>query len=163
MTDRGAAQAVGLNPDTIAYTKSKPCVRAYMVEHRGAVEQQLVEQETEGLRQSNLGREQILARLWEIANLGPEMSRGSITGQVKALAMIVAIESLIPDRSAGSSAKESAPPPPTIAFNPSQSAFANHLSPLETTPSKPTAPMYVSAPDTRVPFSIKKYPNARRR
>ncbi len=83
-----------------------------MVEHRGAVEQQLVEQETEGLRQSNLGREQILARLWEIANLGPEMSRGSITGQVKALAMLVAIESLIPDRSAGSSAKESAPPPP---------------------------------------------------
>jgi hypothetical protein len=111
MTDRAAAQAVGLNPDTAAYTKSKPRVRAYMIEHRAAVQQQLVEQETEGLRRLNLGREQVLARLWEIANLGPEMTRGSITGQVKALSMIVAMQSLIPDRRAGSSEKKSAPPP----------------------------------------------------
>jgi hypothetical protein len=59
----------------------------------------------------NLGREQVLARLWEIANLSPEMTRGSITGQVKALSMIVAIQGLIPDRRAGSSEKTSAPPP----------------------------------------------------
>jgi hypothetical protein len=32
MTDRRAAEAVGLNPDTAAYTKSKPRVRAYMLE-----------------------------------------------------------------------------------------------------------------------------------
>jgi hypothetical protein len=82
-----------------------------MIEHRAAVQQQLVEQETEGLRRLNLGREQVLARLWEIANLGPEMTRGSITGQVKALSMIVAMESLIPDRRAGSSENKSAPPP----------------------------------------------------
>ncbi len=118
MTDRGAAQAVGLNPDTAACTKSKPRVRAYMVEHRAAVQQQLVEQETdlsrravEGLRRLNLGREQVLARLGEIANLGPEMTRGSISGQVKALSMIVAMQSLIPDRRAGSSENKSAPPP----------------------------------------------------
>jgi hypothetical protein len=111
MTDRRAAQAVGLNPDTAAYTKSKPRVRAYMIEHRAAVQQQLVEQETEGLRRLNLGREQVLARLWEIANLGPEITRGSITGQVKALSMIVAMQSLIPDRRAGSSEKQSTPPP----------------------------------------------------
>jgi len=48
MTDRAAALAVGLNPDTAAYVKSKPLVRAYMAEHRAtAIEQQLVEQETE--------------------------------------------------------------------------------------------------------------------
>ena len=117
MTDRSAAEAVGLNPDTAAYTKAKPRVRAYMLEHRAAVHQQLVEQETEGLRRLNLGREQVLARLWEIANLSPEMTRGSITGQVKALSMIVAMQGLIPDRLAGSSSpqraseKKSAPPP----------------------------------------------------
>ena len=49
MTDRRAAEAVGLNPDSAAYTKSKPRVRAYMLEHRAAVQQQLVEQEAEGL------------------------------------------------------------------------------------------------------------------
>ena len=30
MNDRRAAEAVGLNPDTAAYTKAKPRVRAYM-------------------------------------------------------------------------------------------------------------------------------------
>ena len=42
----------------------------------------------------------MLARLWEIANLSPDMTRGSVTGQVKALSMIVAMEDFIPDRRA---------------------------------------------------------------
>ncbi len=98
MNDRRAAEAVGLNPDTAAYTKAKPRVRAYMIEHRAAVSERLVDQEAEGLRKLNLGRDQILARLWELANLNPEATRGSMAGQIKALAMIVAIEGLIPDR-----------------------------------------------------------------
>jgi hypothetical protein len=114
MTDRQAAEAVGLNPDSAAYIKSKPSVRAYMLEHRAAVQQQLVQQEAdlsrlsrpaaeravEGLHRLNLDREKVLARLWEIAYLSPEMTRGSITGQVKALTMIVAMQNLIPDRRA---------------------------------------------------------------
>ena len=111
MTDRRAAEAVGLNPDSAAYTKAKPRVRAYMLEHRAAVQRQLVQQEAEGLRRLNLDREQVLARLWQIANLSPEMTRGSITGQVKALSMIVAMQNLIPDRLAVSSEKKSAPAP----------------------------------------------------
>jgi hypothetical protein len=116
MTDRHAAEAVGLNPDSAAYTKSKPRVRAYMLEHRAAVQQQLVQQEAEGLRRLSLDREKVLARLWEIANLSPEMTRGSITGQVKALSMIVAMQNFIPDRPAvdrlaSSSEKKSAPAP----------------------------------------------------
>ena len=95
MNDRRAAEAVGLNPDTAAYTKAKPRVRAYMIEHRAAVREKLVDQEAEGLRKLNLGRDQILARLWELANLNPEATRGSMAGQIKALAMIVAIEGLI--------------------------------------------------------------------
>jgi hypothetical protein len=100
MTDRQAAEAVGLNPDSAAYTKAKPRVRAYMLEHRAAVEQQLVQQEADGLHRLKLDREQVLDRLWEIANLSPEMTRGSITGQVKAISMIVAMENFIPDRRA---------------------------------------------------------------
>jgi hypothetical protein len=100
MTDRHAAEAVGLNPDSAAYTKSKPRVRDYMLQHRAAVQQQLVQQEADGLRRLNLDREQVLDRLWEIANLSPEMTRGSITGQVKALSMIVAMQNFIPDRRA---------------------------------------------------------------
>jgi hypothetical protein len=115
MTDRHAAEAVGLNPDSAAYTKSKPHVRAYMLEHRAAVQQQLVQQEADGLRRLSLDREQVLARLWEIANLSPEMTRGSITGQVKALSMIVAMQNFIPDRLAVSEKKSTpAPTPPQI-------------------------------------------------
>jgi hypothetical protein len=90
--------AVGLNPDTAAYTKSKPRVPAYMIEHRNTVREKLVDQEAEGLRKLNLGRDQILTRLWELANLSHEVTRGIIPGQIKALSMIVAIEGLIPDR-----------------------------------------------------------------
>ncbi len=123
MTDRHAAEAVGLNPDSAAYTKSKPHVRAYMLEHRAAVEQQLVQQEAhlsrcsvEQLHRLSLDRERVLDRLWEIANLSAEMTRGSINGQVKALSMIIAIEGLIPDRRAAdrlsvSLEKKSSPAP----------------------------------------------------
>jgi hypothetical protein len=111
MTDRQAAEAVGLNPDTAAYTKSKPRVRAYMIEHRAAVREKLVDQEADGLRKLNLGRDQILNRLWELATLSHEETRGSIAGQIKALAMIVAIEGLIPDRRLTPSATQPAAPP----------------------------------------------------
>jgi hypothetical protein len=111
MNDRRAAEAVGLNPDTAAYIKSKPRVRAYMIEHRAAVQQRLVDQEADGLRKLNLGRDQILARLWELANLSHEVTRGIIAGQIKALAMIVAIEGLIPDRRLSPSGTQPAAPP----------------------------------------------------
>jgi hypothetical protein len=185
MTDQQAAEAVGLNPATAAYIKSKPCVRAYMLE-----------QET--VPRFHLGREQVLDRLWELASLGPEITRGSITGQVKAMSMIVAIEGLIPDRRAASAEKNSAPPPrkatidqsawlreqqakingqpnpasdqedqeeaglgvpqaepaPGPTFDPGESTFASETQ---------STPYAAFAPDTRVPFSIKKNPFAPRR
>ena len=209
-TDRDAAQAVGLNPDTAAYTKSKPRVRAYMLEHRAAMQQQVLDQESERLRRQELRREQVLDRLWEIAKLSPEMTRGSITGQVKAISMIVAIEGLIPDRRAGSAENKSTPPlpqadiypaawrgrqqeenidappdpvlaeeepglahpettpnsmgdappppsmPPSPAHDLSESVIANSFSSSETTPSTSHVPAFFAAPDTRIPFSIKK-------
>ncbi len=89
-----------------------PRVRAYMLEHRAAVKEKLVDQEADlsrlprlavgravdGLRKLNLGRDQILARLWELATLSHEATRGIIAGQIKALSMIIAIEGLVPDR-----------------------------------------------------------------
>ena len=96
MNDRRAAEAVGLNPETAAYTKSKPRVRAYMTEHRAAVREKLVDEEADRLRKLNLGRDRILTRLWELAALSSEATRGSIAGQIKALSMISAIEGLIP-------------------------------------------------------------------
>ena len=116
MTDRQAAEAVGLNPDTAAYTKAKPRVVAFMHQHRAAVRERLVQQETEEVRRQNQSREKVLARLWDIADLDPETTRNSASAQIKALAMIVAIEGLIPsrttnDRRAVSAQNQSAPPP----------------------------------------------------
>jgi hypothetical protein len=207
MTDRDAAQTAGLHPSTAAYTKTRPRVRAYLLEHRAAVEQPIVQQSTEALRPSDNGREQVLARLWHIANLSPQMTRGSLTGQVKAIAMIIAIQGLIPDRrTAGRPEKPSAAPPAPAPFykaawlreqeqpttqaeskpapakkddpapadpqptpgsppEPSASAAANPFTTPSTTRQTtswvPDA-LFDSAPDTRVPFSIKSNPFTRR-
>ena len=113
MTDRRAAEAAGLNPDTAAYTKSKPRVRAYLLELSAAVRRQLVEQDAGQQSRLNQSRDRVLARLWEIANLDPEMTRGSMSGQVKALSLIAAIEDLIPARRAASAQNKPSPPPVT--------------------------------------------------
>jgi hypothetical protein len=116
MTDRHAAEAAGLNPDTAAYIKSKPRVRAYKLEHHAAVQQQLVEQDTEQRRRLTLNRDRVLARLWEIADLDPEQTRNGMSAQVKALSMIIAIEGLIPDRRAVAAPNKPAPAPTNPPF-----------------------------------------------
>ena len=114
ITDRQAAEAVELNPDTAAYTKAKPRVVAFMHDHRADVLERLVQQQVEEVRRQNQSREQVLARLWQIANLDPEMTRNSASAQIKALSMIVAIEGLISPgtngRRAGSSEKSASLP-----------------------------------------------------
>jgi hypothetical protein len=118
MTDRQAAEAAGLNPNTAAYTKSKPRVRAYLLEHSTAVRQQLVEQDADQQNRLTQTRDRILARLWELANLAPEMTRGSMSGQVKALSLIAAIEGLIPGRRPASAQNKPAPAPVTADIYP---------------------------------------------
>jgi hypothetical protein len=167
MNDRQAAKAVGFNPDTAANTKSKPRVRDYMLEHRAATHGQNVQQETEELRRLNQSRQRVLARLWDIANMDPERTRSSMSAQIKALSMIVAIEGLIPDRNAdrraGSAQNKSAPPPVHPQTGPAVAAADAPLdrpfSPPEATPSAPHAAVPASAPDNRVSSSIAKKPD----
>jgi hypothetical protein len=184
MTDRCAAGAAGLNPDTAAYTKAK--LVAYMQGHEAPVLQQFVAQETTEPRRCTITRDQVLTRLWEISAIGPEITRGSLAGQVKALSMIAAIEGLIPDRRAASAQNQPAPPPVTAdiyesewlrarrtgetveprpavpqeepASGPSSGSAPPTQEPTHApTPSfAPRVPMADHvAPDTRVPFSIK--------
>jgi len=139
MTDRQAAEAVGLNPETAAYTKSKPRVRAYMSEHRAAVSERLVDQEAQGLRKLNLSRDQILTRLWELATLSHEATRGIIAGQIKALSMIVAIEGLIPDRRLPRSGTQPAAPPVEPDIYESQWRRKQEHQPVGEEPTDPVA------------------------
>ena len=166
-------------------------------------------------------REQVLNRLWEVANLSPDMTRGSVTGQVKALSIIVAIQNFVPARHASPSRRlygkqtrscvcqranlssrvasqaashnhrppakpcprrrpaEVRPPllsPSTLARPracperrrmgasdpaPSQPTFAHRVPLADGVP--PYVPLFNSAPDTRVPFSIKVNPFKHRR
>jgi hypothetical protein len=137
MNDRNAAEAVGLNPETAAYTKAKPRVRAYMIEHRAAVSERLVHQEADGLRKLNLGRDQILTRLWELATLSHEATRGIIAGQIKALSMIVAIEGLIPERRLSPSGTQPAAPPAEAQIYNSESRREQQHQPLGEEPGQP--------------------------
>jgi hypothetical protein len=150
MTDRRAAEAVGLNPETAAYTKAKPCVRAYMLEHRAAVRERLVDQEAQSLPKLNFGRDQILNRLWELATLSHEATRGSIAGQMKALALIAAIEGLIPDRRLSPSRAQPAAPPVEVDIyeadwlrkqkQPAVRSQAIPLPPWKPSPPRPSRP-----------------------
>jgi hypothetical protein len=80
--------------------------------HPANIQEKLVDQHAEGLRELNPVRDRVLARLWELANLSPEATRGSIAGQIKAMTMIVAIEGLIPDRRRPQAPSQPAAPPP---------------------------------------------------
>ena len=146
MTDRQAAQAAGLNPETAAYTKAKPRVREYMLEHRAAVNEKFEQQQTEDARRMNLQRERVLARLWQIADLDPERTRNSVSAQMKALSMIVAIEALIPDR------------------NKDRRAVPVQNKPVADVPADPGTPRPETAPSTppvrvQVPSSSEKKPD----
>jgi hypothetical protein len=154
LTDRKAAEAVGLNPDSAGHTKAKPQVRAYLLEHRAAAQQQLLQQDAKEQPRPNIDRQQVLDRLWEIANLSPEITRGSVTGQVKALTIIVAMENFIPNRLAATAEKKPFAPTPQIyasgAAGPSQSTTLK--APV------PYVPLFNSVPDLGVDFSTKKTP-----
>jgi hypothetical protein len=151
MNDRRAAEAVGLNPDTAAYTKSMPRVRAYMIEHRAAVTERLVDQEAAGLRKLNLGRDQILARLWELATLSHEVTRGIIAGQIRALSMIVAIEGLIPDRRLSPSRTQPAAPPVEADIYSSEWLRKQQHQPAAEEPGDPVAGTKTSPAAPQVP------------
>ena len=173
MTDRQAAEAVGLNPDSAAYTKSKPQVRAFMLQHCAAVQKELVQQDAnlspravEEQHRLSLDRKQVLERLWEIAKMSPETTRGSVTGQVKALAMIIAMENFIPNRPALSSGNKSAacqsPTSPPAQYQkrpllpgPCQSPLAK---PIPSKAPVPYVPLFTSIPDLGVDFPTKKPP-----
>src|ERR1700677_91944 len=111
MTDRSAAEAVGLNPESAAYTKAKPRVHAYMAEHRAALREKLVLEESEGLRKLNVGRDKVLELLWNLANLPPDVTRGNINGQLKAVAMFAAMGGLFTAASEAEPERASAPSP----------------------------------------------------
>jgi hypothetical protein len=157
MNDRRAAEAVGLNPETAAYTKAKPRVRAYMIEHRAAVKERLVDQEADlsrravdGLRNLNLGRDQILARLWELATLSHEVTRGIIAGQIKALSMIVAIEGLVPS---GMNARRFSPPAAQPAASPVEPDIPDWLRKQQHEPAseEPSDPVASTKPQPAAP------------
>jgi hypothetical protein len=223
MTDRQAAETAGLDPDSADSTKSRPPVHAYIQKHQAAAQQKLVDQSddpsplprpaVEDHHPFHVSRGQILNRLWEIGNINPEITRGSLSGQVKAISMIVAIVGLIPDRRAASAHKPATLPvtadiyeaewlrnqrsgknvdpqpnqPPThqeavsepssMPGGPTPTAepiplpaadVSQHWAvPGSGTPTPSLAPRVPMAdycsPDTRVPFSIKRNPFARRR
>ena len=161
MNDRRAAETLGMNPNTAAYTKAKPRVRAYMIEHRAEVREKLVDQEADGLRRLNIGRDQILKRLWELATLSHKATRGTITGQMKAMSMIVAIEGLIPDRRnspsgtpfAAPSVKADIDPAASLHEQQHQPPAASRVSdPEPTTPPAPEPADTIPSPSPINPF-----------
>ncbi len=85
LTDRDAAEAVGISPGQAAYVKAKPRVKDYMEEHRASVRVGLIQHEVDTLVEFNIGREQILAKWWEFACIDPKLTGYNTAGQSRAL------------------------------------------------------------------------------
>jgi hypothetical protein len=85
LTDREAAEAVGISPGHAAYVKGKARVREYMASHRASVRAGLVQHEIDALAEFNIGREQILIKWWEFATIDPKLTGYNTSGQSKAL------------------------------------------------------------------------------
>ena len=66
--------------------------------HNAAKEAVKVENETQ--QGPGDARDFVLGRLWELANIGPDQTKGNIDGQVKAIAMMIEIVGLLPDEDA---------------------------------------------------------------
>ena len=75
LTDREAAEAVGISPSQAAHVKRKPRVKEYMASHRASVRAGLVPHEVDALAEFNIGREQILAKWWQFASIDPGEDR----------------------------------------------------------------------------------------
>lgn len=103
----------------------------------------------------NVSRGQILNRLWEIGNISPEITRGSLVGQVKALAMVVAIEGHIPDRRAASAQTKPAPPQVDVDIYEAEwhrnQRSGKNGDPETTSPQEETASGPSSVPDDPLP------------
>jgi hypothetical protein len=85
LTDRDAAEAVGISPGQAAYVKGKTRVKEYMASHRASVRAGLVQHEVDALAEFNIGREQILAKWWEFASIEPAKTGYNTSSQSKAL------------------------------------------------------------------------------
>jgi hypothetical protein len=85
LTDREAAEAVGISPGQANYVKVKPRVKEYMTSHRASVRAGLVQHEVDALAEFNIGREQILAKWWEFASIDPAKTGYNTSSQSKAL------------------------------------------------------------------------------
>ena len=109
----------------------------------------ITDQEKERLRRQEQRRKQVLDRLWEIALLSPEMTRGSITGQVKAISMVVAIEGLIPDPRANSAKKNDVPAP--IDLQPSPYSARQEDGPVVPEPNPAPTPIADPPPAPQIP------------
>jgi hypothetical protein len=94
MDDREAMEAAGPRPLTCAGSRHR--VRAAVDGRHAVPEKNLVEKGAEEVRALRPGREEVLAQLWEVANLSPEATRGSMDHQLEALSKIAAIEGLMP-------------------------------------------------------------------
>jgi hypothetical protein len=109
------------------------------------VQQQPVEQETGEPRRFTVSRDQVLNRLWEIGNMDPERTRNSMSAQVKAISIIVAIEGLIPLRRAVPA--QNKPAPSSEAHNFYKSAWNRPEDAENVGPQPPETPAQVQSQD----------------
>ncbi len=84
-SDENCAEQAGFKRGMGRQVKRRPCVRKYMQERRERLLVEIEREEIASLKELEIGRDAIIARLWAIGNMSPEQTKGSVVGQVQAL------------------------------------------------------------------------------
>jgi hypothetical protein len=84
-SDESCAEQAGFKRGMGRQIKRRPCVRKYMQERRDRLLVEIEREEIAVLKQFEIGRDAIIARLWAIGNMDPDETKGSVVGQVQAL------------------------------------------------------------------------------
>lgn len=92
-----AARVLGWPLKTVMATLRQPHVKLYAIEYRSIYVKELARVRNLSLNKVVVTRESILARLMEIAQMDPALTRGSTDGQVKALRILSEIHGFMKD------------------------------------------------------------------
>ena len=83
-TDMAAAELAGFNRNFASRLKFKPRVQQYMLLYRTQFATMMANQELAAIRKFDISRTSLIQLNWTLANLPPERTRDTISGQVEA-------------------------------------------------------------------------------
>jgi hypothetical protein len=87
-TEAQCAEMAGFPPKSANVLKRKPRIQQYLMIYQTQFAAMMAQQEVDKMLALDIDRSALVRKLWMLANITPERTRGTITGQVDAIEQI---------------------------------------------------------------------------